>query len=75
MKVVAIKNIYLNIKGQTKIKEITKGKVYETLTLSYFSKNNDKYVVNDFNTIKLYKDKTFKSIEKNRDDKLTQLGI
>jgi uncharacterized protein (DUF39 family) len=80
-KVVATKDLYQNIKGVGKIKELTKGKVYESYANKSLPDSTSNFklhiaIINDLNEFKIYvKRNMFKSISKSRNDKLTQIGL
>jgi hypothetical protein len=85
--VVATKDLYQNIKGVGKIKELTKGKVYKSYTHKnifnlpstdwrYIMNDLNQFIMNDLNEFKIYgKKNMFKSISKSRTDKLKQIGL
>ncbi len=78
MRVISIKNKFLNKRGGKKIKVLTSGKVYlvKGESLAFPNKNKiDYFILNDNNEVCTYPKEDFQSIQENRDKILKDLGL
>lgn len=72
MKLVAVKNIYKNIRGSKKVKILTKGKPYSIFESHY---GNKFIVINDLLDAQYFDKSNFINIFEDRNNKLEELGI
>lgn len=76
--VIAKKNHYKNIKGDKKVKVLTRGKKYSTTPLSSVVNKLDTHsiaVVNDEGIVWAYRSNLFFSISSQRMSKLKEIGL